>query len=273
MKYDLHSHSTASDGSLSPSELVRRAHDQGVDVLALTDHDTTNGFAEAKRTAQEVGLTLVAGVEVSVTWAKQTIHVLGLNVDPDYQPLQDKLAIIREERDDRALRMGEKLEKMGVKDAIARAREMSTGLIARTHYGRILVEDGYEQDLGKAIRKYLINGKPGFVAGNWISLEDAVGGINGAGGVAVIAHPARYRLSGTKMRLLIKQFMECGGQGIEVLSGSHSRDEVHHFADVSRKNGLLASCGSDFHGPGNPYVEIGRLPPMPKNLTPVWDHW
>ncbi|MCP5141883.1 MAG: PHP domain-containing protein [Chromatiales bacterium] len=274
MHYDLHSHSTASDGTLSPTALVERAAAQGVDALALTDHDSTAGLAEARAAAEAAGIRLVNGVEISVTWAGRTIHVCGLNVDPDNAGLQAGLASIREERERRATRMGEKLEKIGVKDAERRARAMATGgLVARTHYGRLLVQDGYEDELGKAIRKYLINGKAGFVAGAWAPLDDVVGWIRGAGGNAVIAHPARYDLTATKLRALVNQFIAAGGEGIEVISGSHTSDDARNMAEVARRHGLLASRGSDYHGPENPWIELGRLPPLPADLTPVWTRW
>lgn len=274
MHYDLHSHSTASDGTLSPTALVERAAAQGVDALALTDHDSTQGLSEARETAARCGIRLINGVEVSVTWAKRTIHVCGLNVDPDNAALQAGLASIRAERDRRATRMGEKLEKLGLENAEQRARALATGgLVARTHYGRLLVEAGWSDDLGKAIRKYLINGKAAFVAGSWASLEDVVGWIRGAGGNAVIAHPARYGLTNTKLHALVNQFIAAGGEGIEVISGSHSSEDAANMAEVARRHGLLASRGSDYHGPENPWVELGRLPPLPDDLTPVWSRW
>ncbi len=271
MQYDLHSHSTASDGTLTPTELVQRAHAQGVEVLALTDHDNLGGITEARNVADQLGIRLITGVEISVTWAKHTIHIVGLNVDSHNKALQAGLAGICDERKRRATRMGEKLEKIGVKDAEAKAAAISTGLIARTHYGRVLVKEGLADDMGKAIRKYLINGKIGFVAGEWVSVETALEWIIGAGGVAVIAHPARYRLSNTKLRAFIRQFIAAGGHGIEVISGSHNNQDAENMAKLARQFNLYASRGSDYHGPENPWIELGRLPSLPHDLKPIWD--
>lgn len=274
MNVDLHSHSTASDGTLSPTALVEHAHACGVDVLALTDHDSTDGFAEASLAAGPLDLTLLCGVEISVTWARTTVHIVGLNVDPTHPELVAGLASIRRERERRAEKMGLGLEKQGVVDARQRAAAMATGgLVARTHYARLLIEDGLARDIGDAIKKYLSRGKPAFVAGQWASLEDAVGWIVAAGGVAVIAHPARYNYTATKLRELIKAFKAAGGQGMEVLSGSHSVQDARNMQRHALWAGLSASRGSDYHGPENTWVELGRLPQLAEDLTPVWSHF
>ncbi|MGB0722827.1 MAG: PHP domain-containing protein [Gammaproteobacteria bacterium] len=271
MIHDLHCHSTASDGTLSPTELVRHAIGQGVDVLALTDHDSTCGLEEARAAAGEE-LRLLNGIEISVTWGGRTVHIVGLGLDPDHAPLREGLVGIRETRETRAIRMAEKVEKLGVDDALNKARALAPGgLIARTHFARLLAQEGLAEDYGTAIRKYLLNGKKAFVSGHWADLEQAVGWITGAGGVAVIAHPARYNLTATKLRALVGAFRECGGQAMEVVSGSHSAQDVINMAVHVRNNGLHASCGSDYHGPENPWVELGRLRPLPADLPPVWD--
>lgn len=272
--YDLHTHSSASDGTLAPAELVRRAAGAGVDVLALTDHDTTEGLAEAGRAAAAAGIRLINGVEVSVTWNAMTIHVVGLGFDRDNSALQQGLVCLREFRDWRAVEIGRRLEKAGIAGAFDGARRYSGGrLISRTHFARYLVEQGHAATVRDVFRKFLLRNKPGHVSGRWAALEDAVRWITQAGGQAVIAHPARYGLTRTKLRRLIGEFRECGGEGIEVVSGSHNRDECYTMARHARDSGMLASAGSDYHGPENPYVDLGRLMPLPDGTRPVWSRW
>jgi predicted metal-dependent phosphoesterase TrpH len=274
--HDLHTHSTASDGALEPAQLVARAQEAGVDVLALTDHDTLDGCAEAARAAQSVALRLLPGVEISVTWNATTIHVLGLNVDARCQALQEGLRGLLAFRDWRAEEIARKLEKAGIAGALAGAQAYRQGrILSRTHFAQYLVEAGHAPSVRDVFRHYLVNGKPGFVRGEWAALDAAVGWIVDAGGLPVIAHPARYRLTRGKLARLIGDFREAGGVGIEVVSGSHSRDEMLQMAALSRQLGLLASAGSDYHGPHNPWVELGRLPPLPRGCRPVWeaDSW
>jgi predicted metal-dependent phosphoesterase TrpH len=270
-RYDLHTHSTASDGTLSPEELILRAAAKGVDVLALTDHDTIDGLAAAERAAHSAGLTLCPGVEISVTWGGRTIHVVGLGVDRSDGGLTAGLARLRDYRLWRAEEIGRRLARNGIEGAFEGARACSNGrLVGRTHFARYLVGQGYAPSVRDLFKHYLVRGKPGHVAGEWASLEAAVAWIRGAGGRAVIAHPARYRFSRTKLRRLIGEFKEVGGVALEVISGSHGPDECLLFARHARENELLASLGSDFHGPENPWVELGRLPPLPPGCTPVW---
>lgn len=274
--YDLHSHSTASDGSLAPARLLERARTAGVDVLALTDHDTLAGVAEAQAAAQTAGLTLIPGVEISVSWRHMTLHVLGLNVSPDHQPLLDGLAVLQDYRVWRAEEIARKLEKNGIAGALKGAQKHCRGgILSRTHFAHFLVEAGRAASVRDVFRHYLVRGKPGFVGGQWASMEDALGWIRAAGGLPVIAHPARYGLTRTKLNRLISEFREAGGVGIEVVSGSHSRDETLHMAAVARTNDLFASCGSDYHGPEKPWVELGRLRGIPDGCTPIWqaDGW
>ena len=274
LHYDLHAHSTASDGTLTPAELAARARAQGVDVLALTDHDTTQGCAGAAAAAADVGLLLVPGVEVSVTWSGITLHVLGLNVDPDDTDLQQGLAGLGLFRIERAAEIARRLGRHGIADAHEGARRQAADArVGRTHFARFLVEQGHARDLRDAFKRFLTRGAPGYVTGEWAGLAQAVGWIRGAGGVAVIAHPARYRLTATRLRRLIGEFKECGGAGLEVVSGRHSRDEMFTFSNHARQQQLLASCGSDYHGPENPWVELGRLPPLPPGCVPVWECW
>jgi hypothetical protein len=272
--YDLHSHSTASDGTLEPRALVERAHAAGVRVLALTDHDTTAGLEVATRTARELGLTLVPGVEVSVTWKGRTVHVVGLGVEPGHTALETGLARLREFREWRAHEIGRRLERHGVAGAYDGARRFARGVIVgRTHFARFLVEQGRARDLHEVFRHFLVRDKPGHVPGEWASLEEAVGWIRAAGGEAVLAHPARYRLGGPSLRILLGEFRECGGDAVEVVSGSHSRDDCLTMAAEARAARLLASAGSDYHGPENPWLELGTLPRLPEGSTPLWERW
>ncbi len=269
--YDLHSHSTASDGSQSPTALVQRASEAGVDVLALTDHDTLDGYAEAKRAATENALSLIAGVEISVTWRRMTIHVLGLSVDPGNQSLLKGLEKLKTFRVWRAEEIARKLEKKGVEGALEGAKKWCKGaIIGRLHFAQFLVESGHAASIKEVFKKYLVKGKPGYVGSEWSSMEDALGWIQNAGGIPAIAHPARYHLTRSKLKTLVCDFKAQGGAAIEVVSGSHSRDETLHMAAVSREHELYATCGSDYHGPENPWVELGRLRPFPEGCVPVW---
>ena len=273
--HDLHTHSTASDGTLTPTELVVRAARVGIQVLALTDHDTLNGIAEAQAAAAELGLTLIPGVEISVTWGGRTIHILGLGLDPTDPNLNAGLLGVREYRDWRAKEIGLRLAAKGVEGAYAGALALAADerFVGRTHFARFLVQRGYAATVRDVFKRYLVKGKPGHVTGDWASLDQALGWIRGAGGQAVIAHPARYSLTGFKMRHLIGEFRELGGVGIEVVSGSHSRDEAFLYAQRARDASLLASAGSDYHGPEHPYMELGRLPNLPPGCTPIWADW
>ncbi|MBK1699848.1 PHP domain-containing protein [Thiococcus pfennigii] len=271
---DLHSHSTASDGTLPPEQLVARAAAAGVEVLALTDHDTTAGLAAAERAAAPLGLTLVPGVEVSVTWGGRTIHVVGLHIDRHCPVLDAGLARQLAYRDWRAREIGRRLAAHGIPDAYDGARALAHGqLVGRTHFARLIVGLGRARSVAEVFKRFLVRGRPGHVASEWASLEEAVGWIRAAGGQAVIAHPGRYGLTRTKMLNLIGTFRELGGAGIEVISGSHSRDEAFVFARYAREERLLASAGSDYHGPEDPWVELGRLPALPSGCTPIWRDW
>ncbi|MGD8265815.1 MAG: PHP domain-containing protein [Chromatiales bacterium] len=273
--YDLHAHSTASDGTLTPAELVSHAVASGVNVLAITDHDTTAGFTEALQAArQNPGFVMVPGIELSVTWNRQTVHIVGLGIDPEHHVLQAGLERIMEFRQWRAEEIGRRLENSGIENAYQHAKAFSNGkLISRTHFARHLVAIGKAKDIRDVFRHYLVAGKPGHVAGEWAALEEAVGWIHGAGGQAVIAHPARYRMTRTKLRKLIGDFRECGGEAIEVVSGSHSKDDMYNMARHAADFGLLASAGSDFHSPEQAWISMGRLPELPTGCTPVWSTW
>lgn len=272
--YDLHSHSTASDGSLSPTELVMRAKSRQIDVLALTDHDNTDGLAEARQAAADLGLKLVPGVEISVSWNKVTVHVLGLGIQPHSSALQKGLGTLREFREWRGEEIDRRLAKAGIKGALDGAKRYASGcLISRTHFAHFLVEHGYAKDVRDVFKKYLVHNKPGYVPGQWAELQAAVDWIHSAGGLAVIAHPVRYKLTSTRLRQLLGEFKECGGEGLEVVSSSHTLDECRHMAVCAQSFDLLATCGSDFHGPEQAWVELGKIPPLPAGCTPIWSQW
>ncbi len=275
LRYDLHCHSTHSDGLLPPAEVVRRASSRGVDVVALTDHDELSGLAEAADAAREAGIALVAGSELSVSWDDQTIHVVALAIDPACAELADGLGAIREGRSLRARRIGEALAEAGIPGAYEGALRYVTSerLVSRTHFARYLVEAGYVDAVKNVFKRYLVRGKPGYVKHAWATLPQAIGWIRAAGGRAVIAHPGRYKLSTGSMRALLGEFRDSGGSGIEVLSSSHTQAQFAQFATLARLFGLAASTGSDYHGPGESRVDLGDLPDLPSGVTPIWSRW
>lgn len=272
MNADLHCHSTASDGLLPPEEVVERAHWRGVDMLALTDHDETAGLDAARARAALLGLRLVNGVEISVSWNDDTVHIIGLNIDPGHEALHAGLARIRDSRDGRAQRIAAALEAEGVPDALAGALAYAgnPALISRAHFARYLAALGYARDVKSVFDHYLAYGKPGYVPHDWATLEEALAWITGSGGVAVLAHPGRCRFSAAEMREFLKRFREAGGEAIEVLSGAHSPEHCRVYAGLAREFDLLASRASDFHGPGESRIDLGGLPELPEGLTPVW---
>jgi len=271
--YDLHSHTTASDGSLSPAELVMHAHKCGVGVLAVTDHDVTAGLDEAARAAGELGMDFVPGIEISVTWAHQTIHILGLQIDSADKALQSGLRKLHDFRAWRAEEIARRLDKSGISGSLEAVKESANGkIISRTHFARFLVRQGYARDMKKVFKKYLVHNRPGYVPGQWAGLEEAIGWIRGAGGFPVIAHPARYSLSGTRLRQLLAAFHDAGGDSIEVVSGSHSASDIQRFTQLSEHFGFYASRGSDYHGPENAYADPRKLPALPECCRPIWTH-
>jgi hypothetical protein len=271
---DLHSHSTVSDGLLAPAALAGRAASRGVELLALTDHDDIGGLAEARAAADALGMGLVDGVEISVSWRDSTVHVVGLGIDPASEPLREGLARIRAGRAGRARRMGEALAAIGIRGALEGTSALAANpeLVSRTHFARFLVGAGIVPGVREAFDHYLARGRPGYVAHRWAGLADAAGWIRAAGGIAVLAHPGRYRLGERGLDELLADFKDCGGGAIEVSSGSHSDAEGRTFARAARRFGLLASAGSDFHGPGESLTELGGAAPLPDDLVPVWKH-
>ncbi len=273
---DLHCHSVVSDGTLSPGDLVDRAHRNGVQILALTDHDEVAGLAEARARAEELGVGFVAGVEVSVTWASETIHVVGLRIDERDPSLLRGLDETREGRDARAREIAQQLERAGIPDAYEGALKYSGNpeLISRSHFARYIVETGSCEDVSEVFGRFLVEGKPGFVPHRWARLADAVAWIRNAGGVAVMAHPGRYhRLGSLGLDELLAAFRDAGGRAIEVVSGSHTPSQYGEFEAVALRYGFDASRGSDFHGPGESRHDLGSLPPLPASLAPVWRDW
>jgi len=269
---DLHCHSTVSDGTLSPEELAARAHERGVHLWALTDHDEIGGQHRALRAATAQGLDYLTGTEISVTFAGETVHIVGLGFDADDAELAEGLACTRNGRQARAMEMSDSLAKVGIRGAYEGALKYvgNPDLISRTHFARFLVETRVCGDTGEVFRRFLTDGKPGFVPHRWARLGDAVHWITQAGGVAVVAHPGRYRFSPTEEYALFTEFQAHGGQGVEVVTGSHSTAEYAKYADLARELGLAASRGSDFHSPNESRIDLGQLPALPADLTPVW---
>lgn len=271
---DLHSHSVVSDGLLTPAELVAYAASKGVRVLALTDHDDVAGLQEAEAAADEHGLTLIAGVEISVTWRRRTLHIVGLKVDPQAPALVQGLQQIREGRHIRAEGMAESLGRAGIEDSLEGAYAYAKqGIISRTHFAQYLVEKGHAADIRSVFKKYLVKGKPGYFEYNWASLEEAMGWIIDSGGIPVLAHPGRYDLGRTNMLLLLEEFRNLGGAAIEVVTSSHTTEQFWQFAQLAHQFDLMASAGSDYHGPGHSHVDMGRLPELPAGCVPVWKDW
>lgn len=272
---DLHCHSNVSDGLLKPAAVAARAAANGVDVWALTDHDEVSGLQEARVAALGLGMKFVPGVEISITWAGQTVHIVGLQIDDANQALREGLAYTRSGRERRAREIADQLAAVGIPDAFAGAARYvdNPELISRTHFARYLIELGRCDDVSTVFRHYLSEGKPGYVPHRWASLEQAVGWIRGAGGIAVIAHPGRYKFDDLTFDALFDRFRELGGAGIEVVTGSHTVEQYEEYARVAKRYGFLASRGSDFHGPGESRVELGVLPALPEGLIPVWHDW
>ena len=275
LNIDLHCHSTVSDGLLTPTQLVEHAAARGVDVLALTDHDDVGGLAEARAMAAERNITLINGVEISVDWRGQTLHIVGLGIDPEHPDLACGLSSIRNGRMVRARNIATQLDKIGIHGSFEGAcRNAGEGhLLGRMHFARFLVQQGHARDVKAVFKKYLVKGKPGYAPHQWAPLSDAVGWIRASGGRAVIAHPGRYKLSRKAMDELLEEFRALGGEAIEVITGSHTPEQSMQFARHSQRLGLLASRGSDFHGPGESYFDLGRMPALPAICRPVWHDW
>lgn len=270
---DLHCHSVISDGTLTPEQLAERAKANGVHLWALTDHDELGGQKRAREAASALNIDYLAGVEISVTWMGETIHIVGLGIDAEHAGIIEGLRRTRDGRGNRAKLMAEQLLKAGIPGAYEGALHFAGNhdLISRTHFARFLVEQGVCRNTEHVFKNYLIEGRPGYVPHQWATLDDAVSWIKSAGGVAVIAHPGRYsRLNAMQMDELYKHFKDIGGLAIEVITGSHSPDQYKTFAKIAQQYGFLASRGSDFHDPSESHIDLGNLPHLPDHLTPVW---
>lgn len=270
---DLHCHSNVSDGTLPPEEVATRAHRNGVELWSLTDHDEVGGQDRARDAAHRLGMSYLSGCEISVTFAGKTVHIVGLGFDTHNPNLVQGLAATRGGREQRARDMATDLERVGVHGAFEGALKYvgNPDLISRTHFARYMVEIGICKELPDVFKHYLTEGKPGYVEHRWAKLSDAVHWITQAGGVAVVAHPGRYDLTPNEEFVLFSEFMSLGGQGVEVVTGSHTVPEYQKYADLACELGLLASRGSDFHDTKESHTDLGTLPPLPKRVTPVWE--
>lgn len=273
-RYDLHCHSNQSDGILSPEALVSRAKAKHVDVLALTDHDTIAGVMRARAQAELEDLELVNGIEFSCLWAGRNIHIVGLAFDPDNPDLVQAVEEQAKARQTRAREIATKLEKHGFEDIYDAAAELAAGgSIGRPHFAQAMVEKGHVRSIDQAFKRYLGAGKPGDVKQHWPEIGDVIDIIREAGGIAVLAHPLKYKITRTKLIKLVEDFVDCGGGAIEVVSGFQKMQETSDMVRIAKKYGLLASCGSDFHAPGGQWAELGQMADMPKDVAPVWQHW
>ena len=270
---DLHCHSVVSDGTLTPEELAARAKANGVELWALTDHDEISGQTRALAAAKSQGMQYLTGTEISVTFAGQTVHIVGLGFDHEDAGMHEGLRKTRGGRGERALEMSEGLAQVGIHGCYEGALKYvgNPELISRTHFARYLVESGVCVDTHEVFRKYLTEGKPGFVPHRWASLKEAVRWITDAKGIAIIAHPARYNFTPNEEFAFFTEFKNHGGQGVEVVTGSHTTAEYVKYGDMAKEFDLLASRGSDFHSPEESRIDLGTLPWLPGQLTPVWE--
>lgn len=274
LKFDLHTHSTASDGVLTPQQLVKKAHQTGITTLALTDHDTVAGLAAAQNAAKDLDITLINGIELSTQWDNKTIHIVGLNIDAGNDIMVNATLHSSQLREERAIKIGEKLEKAGIKDAYDNAKRIAAeGTVTRQHFSTFLVENGYAKNQSDVFKRYLVKGKPGYVSATWPTLEETVTLINATGGVAVIAHPLRYKMTATKCRNMIKEFKALGGKGIEVVTGHNQSHEIEIATGYAKRYDVAASVGSDFHNGETSWGQLGQLAALPPGLTPVWELW
>jgi 3',5'-nucleoside bisphosphate phosphatase len=275
LNVDLHCHSNISDGVLPPAAVAQYAHKAGVEVWGLTDHDEVGGIGAARAAAAGLGMQFIPGVEISITWAGQTVHIVGLRIDETNPVLLQGLTDTRSGRDARGREMSAQLAAAGIPGAYEGALNYvgNPDLMSRTHFARYLVEAGVCANIPEVFRKYLTEGKPGYVPHRWASLEQALGWIAAAGGIAVIAHPGRYKFSPVAEGALFDEFKQLGGSAIEVVTGSHTPEQFPIYAEMARRYGFLASRGTDFHAPGESRAEFALLPPLPSGVKPVWHDW
>lgn len=271
IKYDLHCHSLYSDGSLTPANLILRAKEKGVTTLALTDHDTVSGISQAQQAAEEHQLNFIPGIELSCLWHKKTFHILGLNIDPNNAQLlagTQKLQTIRFERAQKIALKLEKHKVFGAFEAVQAAAD--TGMITRPHFAKYLIQQNHVNSMKEAFDRYLAQGKPAFVSTEWVDITDAIQWIKESGGIPVIAHPMRYKLTASWMRRFLNDFKKMGGQGIEIITARSSPEEIRRTLQFAKTFEFYGSVGSDFHTPDNQWVELGRLPPLPADIQPIW---
>jgi 3',5'-nucleoside bisphosphate phosphatase len=272
--YDLHTHTTASDGELSPEALIIKAKENGIDVIAITDHDTTAGISQALVEADKQNIKLLTGIELSVSWMDRSFHIVGICIDPDNKSLKQSLKSTGELREQRAVKIGINLEKVGVSKAYSEARELAgIHTLTRSHFARVLINQGFAKDTKEVFKKYLIPNKPGFVKTEWIEMNLGLNIIRDSGGMAILAHPLRYNITASWLRKFLTAFKEAGGEGIEVVTGSSNADEIRTTATHAKRFELSGSAGSDFHGFDNSWVKLGQLAAMPESVTPVWKEW
>lgn len=272
--HDLHTHSTASDGALTPEELVKQAHEAGINTLALTDHDTVDGLNKALVTSNNLDIIFINGIELSTKWLSYTVHIVGLHINPESESLIQHIKHLKELREQRAMRIGELLEKVNIPDAYNHAKILAgDGTVTRSHFAQYLVEAGFAKDQKDVFKRYLVKGKPGFVSVNWPTLEETIKCIHQSNGLAVIAHPLRYKMTATKLRQLMTDFKSNAGDGIEVISGQQNQEELNRATALCKQFDLLASAGSDFHNHNTPWAQLGKLNPLPSTLNPVWQYW
>ena len=271
IKPDFHSHSTLSDGKLTPTQLLQRAQTQQVTMLALTDHDTTAGLEEAQQAATQCGIQLINGVEISTLWQNKAFHIVALNIDPKNPQLMAGLAKLQAIRQHRAEKIALKLQKKGISGALESVTIASNGgMITRPHFANFLMQQGYVDTMQQAFDKYLGQGKSAFVKTQWIELEQAIQWIQAAGGVSVVAHPLRYKLTASWFKRFLSAFKDYGGTGIEVITARQSLQETQLIAKYAQQYELLGSMGSDFHTPNNPWIELGRIPSLPNDIQAIW---
>ena len=272
MVFDLHSHTTFSDGGLSPAELIQRAVDCKVDTLAITDHDTVSAHHVLPDGSDRI--TIIPGIEYSTRWLSQGIHILGLNIDVKSSATAEGVAFQGNARKQRAQRIGEALESKDIPDAFTQAQKLAgEGVVCRPHFARFLVDSGVVGSRQEAFKKYLGDGKSCDVKQHWAEMSQIIAWIREAGGVAVLAHPLKYKLSGMKLKHLLDDFIGAGGEGLEVISGKQLAHYTTGLANLCQQKGLLASCGSDFHAPGLSWAELGSFAALPPKLEPVWSRF
>ncbi len=271
---DLHVHSTASDGELTPTRLVEKASLNGVETLALTDHDTVAGLGEAHAAAILHNITLINGIELSTRWNNKTVHIVGLNIDANNQNIVNSTGYLKHLRKERAIKIGEKLQKVNIENAYEDASKLAgNGTVTRQHFAQVLINNDHAKNHTDVFKRFLVKNKPGYVAVEWPSLEETITNIINAGGVAVIAHPLRYKMTATKLRKLISEFKEIGGRAIEVVTGNNNQNEIVTATNYAKRYEIAASIGSDYHNDQTPWAQLGKLTTIPQGLTPVWELW